>query len=132
MSHHFVGPPFWIGCSVTPLLIAFAAWPLDDDMTVFVWLIMSAVFAGVVGLFTQVIADLLRAHRQSRLSWIEFLFLGIIVLFAAAYGCALYFLPDAEHLLRYGVVAAFPFLIAGLYARIRLYVFTRRHGPPNV
>jgi len=96
-------------------------------MAIFVWLVTSAVFAGVIGLFTQAMTDLLQAQRQSRLSWIEYLFVGIIVLFAAAYGCALYFVPAAEHLLRYGVVAVFPFLIAGLYARVRFYVFSRRH-----
>jgi uncharacterized membrane protein YfcA len=131
-SHHFVGPPFWIGCAVTPVLIAFAAWPLDGAVPIFVWLITSAVFAGIIGAFTQAIADLLRAHKQSRLTWIESLFLGIIVVFAAVYGCALYFFPATEHFLRYGVVAAIPLLIAGFYTRIRFCVFSRRHGSPDV
>jgi hypothetical protein len=131
-SHHFVGAPFWIGCAVTPFLAVWTFWPLDDTVVSFAVVVVSLVFAGVVGAFTQVLADLLRIYRQSRMSWLEVVFLGIIVLFAVGYGCALHFFPVAEHLSRYGVVAAFPFLIAGLYARFRLYFFTRRHATPNV
>ena len=131
-SHHFVGPLFWIGCALTPVLVAFLAWPLDGPGAIFMWLAISAVFAGFVGAFTQAIADLLRALRESRLSWIEFLFFGIIVIVAVVCGWTVYCFPAAGYLVRFGVVAAVPFLIAGIYARVRILRFRRRHGSPNV
>ncbi len=131
-SHHFVGAPFWIGCAVTPFLAVWTFWPLDDTVVSFAVVIVSLVFAGIIGAFTQALADLLRIYRQSRLSWLELVFLGIIVSFAVGYGYALYFFPAAEHVFRYGVVAAFPLLIAGVYTRCRFYFFSRRHVSPNV
>ena len=106
--------------------------PPDATVASFAVVVVSLVFAGIVGAFTQALADLLRIYRQSRFSWLEVVFLGIIISFAVGYGFALYFFPAAEPLFRYGVVAAFPFLIAGVYARVRLYFFTRRHASPNV
>jgi hypothetical protein len=117
---------------VTPFLAVWAFLPLDGSVLRFAVVIVSLVFAGVVGAFTQALADLLRLHAQSRLSRLEFVFFGIIVFLAAAYGYVLYFVPAGERLLRYGVVAAFPLLIAGCYARLRFYFFSRRHDARNV
>ena len=131
-SHHFIGAPFWIGCAAAPFLALWAFWPLDDAVMRFAEIIVSLVFAAVVGAFTQALADLLRLHRQSRLSRVECVFLAIIVFVAVAYGYALFFAPASERLLRYGVVGAFPVLIAGCYTRLRLYLFSRRYDARNV
>lgn len=124
-SHHFVGAPFWIGCSITPLLVGFCFWPLRSDVPVFFWFIVSVVFAGIVGAFVQAVVDLLRAHRGQKLRWLELLFLTLIVLLATAYGFALFFFPAAEVLLRYGLAGAAPLLVAQIYARSRFFLLRR-------
>jgi hypothetical protein len=129
-SHHFVGPPFWIGCSITPLLVGFVLWPVRADVPAFFWLVISVVFAGIVGAFVQAVVDLLRAQRAQKLRWLEYLFLTLTVLLATAYGFALFYFPAAEVPLRYGLAGAAPLLIAQLYARSRFFVL--RRGPRRV
>lgn len=122
---HFVGRPFWIGGALTPLLVGFALWPLRRDVPVFFWFIISAVFAGIVGAFTQAVVDLLQAQRAHKLRWLEYAFLSLILCLAIAYSCALFYFPAAEVPLRFGLAGAFPLIIAQLYARSRVFILRR-------
>jgi hypothetical protein len=124
-SRHFVGKPFWIGCAITPLLVGFALWPLRGDVPVFVWFIISAVFAGIVGAFMQAIVDLLRAQSAHKLRRLEYAFLSLIVCLAIAYGYALFYFPAAETPLRFGLAGAFPLIAAQVYARSRAFILRR-------
>jgi hypothetical protein len=124
-SRHYIGKPFWLGCAMTPFLVAFALWPFREEVPVFFWFIILVVFAGIVGAFMQAAVDLLQAQRSRKLRWLDYAFLALIVSLATAYGFAIFYFPTAEVPLRYGLAGAFPLVIAQLYARSRVYILRR-------
>lgn len=134
-SRRAVGAPFWIGCTITPFLFLWAFWPFDpgdSGLSIFLWVICSLVFAGIVGVFTQALSDLLRAHAEQRLSWLEVAFLALVGALALSYSFALFYFPSAELPLRYGLAGAFPLFIGHLYARSRVLFRFFRRGSRNV